>query len=47
MSASVHGVTLHPTIAITVNGSRATNVNAAVIYRIYVSVFYEASFISG
>jgi len=34
MSASVHGVTLQQTITITVNGSRVTNVKAAVIYRI-------------
>ena len=34
------------TTAITANGSRDTNVNAAVIYRIQVSLCYDVSFIS-
>ena len=45
MYASVHGVTPHTlSIAITVNDSRDTNIEAAVIYRIY--LYYEISFIS-
>jgi len=46
MSKSVYGVTPQQTTAITVNGSRATNINAAVIYRILLSENYEVSFIS-
>jgi len=41
MTASVHCVKHQYTIANTVNGSTATIIIAAVIYRMYVSVNYE------
>ena len=46
MSGTVHGVTPKQTITFTVNGSRVTNVKAAVIYRIYVSVYFKDIYFS-